>query len=159
MKQLTGIEALHSIYEIPDFLEIFISFTQPLYIHDTLYIYEQGKNAEEAEDFLKEACLLQEIHPLIKIEKGIEGTDFFDYGFCEGSSIFLFKNSLAAFKVTGKNKLQKEMALLQLEEHLIYTSIGGNDERIFFSNSNYMDLIKGIVKAYEVEVEFLDLDK
>lgn len=159
MKLMIGIEASSFITDIPGFLPIFISATNPHHIHETLYVYEYGEKAEEAADFLREAELLQDIHSLLKIDQGIRGEDFFDYGFSAGSIAYLYKDYLSAFKINGESDIQTEMALLQLEEHLTFTSISGNKQRIYFANSQFDELIKGIVKAYRVEVEFLDLDK
>lgn len=156
---MIGIEASPFITDIPGFLPIFISATNPHHIHESLFVYESGEEADEAADFLKEADLLQEIHSLLKIDQGIKSQGFFDYGFSADSSAYLYKDYLSAFKINGGADLQTEMALLQLEEHLTYTSIYENKQRIYFANSQFNELIKGIVKAYRVEVEFLDLDK
>ncbi|RSD27432.1 hypothetical protein [Mesobacillus subterraneus] len=67
----------------------------------------------------------------------------------------MYLNELSAFKIVEGDTLQREMALIQLGEHLVFTSTEG----IYFTISHYHDLILGIVKAYNVKVEFLDLDK
>ena len=156
---MIGIEASPFIADIPGFLPIFISATNPHHIHETLFVYESEEKADEAADFLRESDLLQDTHLLLKIDQGIRGEDFFDYGFSADSIAYLYKDYLSAFKINGESDIQIEMALLQLEEHLTFTSISGGNQRIYFANSQFNELIQGIVKAYRVEVEFLDLDK
>lgn len=159
MKKVIGIEAKPILMELLDFKEFIISFTQPIHIHGDVFIYLLMENAMEASQLLGEAELLEEIHSLLKIEHGIQGEDFFDYGFIAGECTFLYSDMLSPFKLSGGTTAQLEICLLQLEEHLAYTAIREGDERVYFANSHYIDLIKGIVRAYELKVAFLDLDK
>lgn len=157
MEKMTAIESSPLIYELPDFLETFISVMDPYHVFENLFIFPPGPSVHEAAVLLAEAELLQEIHPIIRIDGGKEGADFFDVGFRSGSSVYLFCDLLVGFKLGQGEALQKEMALLQLEEHLAFSS--GCSETIYFTLSHYVDLIKGIVKAYGLEAEFLNLDK
>ncbi|HAQ06291.1 MAG TPA: hypothetical protein DCR24_01665 [Bacillus bacterium] len=159
MKLMIGIEASPFIAEIPDFLAIFTSVANPHQVHNNLFIFDYGVHAEDAATFLKEADLLQEIHYLLKLDQGMKGNDFFDYGFFTDSSVYLYKDFLSSFKICGGSDMQIEAALMQLEEHLTFTGIKENNQHVYFANSQFDELIKGIVKAYEVEIEFLDLDK
>jgi hypothetical protein len=159
VEKVIGIETKPVLMELLDFKEFLISITQPLQVHGNLFIYLHKKNAVEASELLREAELLEEIHSLIKIEHGIQGEDFFDYGFNAGDCTFLYIELLSPFLLTGESTVQLEMCLLQLEEHLAFTTFRENDESVYFVNSHYNDLIKGIVRAYELKVTFLDLDK
>jgi hypothetical protein len=153
--KLIGVEAKSFLTELPDFQQFLLSVAPPVRKHENIYIYENRRDAEEAKELLKEADLLEETHLLVKLTAGAAGEDFFDYGFYAEDSIYLYIEELAAFKITDGNDNQIEMALVQLEEHLVFKAADG----IFFTINHYTELIKGIVRAYEVKVEFLDLDK
>lgn len=155
MYKLFGVEAKSFLTELPDFQQFLLSVAPPVRIHENIYIYDKKCDAEDALDLLKEADLLEETHHLVKITAGAAGEDFFDYGFYAEESVYLYIEDLAAFKITDGNNIQIEMALVQLEEHLVFKAADG----IFFTINHYTELIKGIVRAYEVKVEFLDLDK
>lgn len=155
MNLYIGLETKPYLKEIPDFLEFFLTEYPPMNNYGSLYIFEPGSRAEDAADPLKEAELLEEKHALILAAAGESMGDFCDYGFSVNDSTFLYRDEISAFSFTGGEPVQIEMALLQLEEHLIYTATN----RIYFSPRHYNELIQGIVKAYRVEVEFLDLDK
>jgi hypothetical protein len=154
MDYYIGIEANPILLEIPDFEKFLLSAAPPILVQENIYIYENQENADVAVELLTEAGLYEEKHQLIKTE-GTAGEDFYDYGFRTGIDTYLFANVLSAFRFTGGSDTQTEMALIQLEEHLVFTSTGG----IYFALDHYTDLVLGIVKAYEVKVEFLDLDK
>ncbi|WP_210365924.1 hypothetical protein [Bacillus sp. REN3] len=159
MENMIAIEASHIINELPDFLEVFVSVTNPHQQHENLFIFPAGTEADNASYFLEEAGMLAGIHTLVKVSQGQEGADFYDTGFIVGSAIYLFKDLLTAFKFKNGNKMQIEMSLLQMEEHLSFTAFGNNGQSIHFAHAHYEKLITGIAKAYEVGVEFLDLDK
>ncbi|MFT9597817.1 hypothetical protein [Mesobacillus sp.] len=154
MQILIGIEASPFLSELPDFEHFLRSAAPPLLVHENIYIYNDQQLADVASGLLSEAELHEETHQLIKTE-GTAGKDFYDYGFHSGVDVFLFTNNLSAFRFTGGSEVQSEMALLQLEEHLVFTTAEG----IYFTIDHYTDLVLGIVKAYGVKVEFLDLDK
>jgi len=153
--KLIGVEAKSFLIELPDFQQVLLSVAPPVRNHENIYIYENRRDAEEAMELLKEADLLEETHLLVKLTDGAAGEDFFDYGFYAEDSVYLYIEELEAFKITDGNDNQIEMALIQLEEHLVFKAADG----IFFTINHYTELIKGIVRAYEVKVEFLDLDK
>ena len=155
MKKIIGIEANPFISELPDFLQILLSVAPPLLVQGNLFIYSSGNLADEAAEMLHDAELLEEIHPLIKIAEGIPEADFFDYGFYADGASFIYIDQLSAFKISGSDNKQIEMALLQIDEHLTFKAAG----EIFFTAKHYKELIMGIVRAYKVKVEFLDLDK
>ncbi|GAM13649.1 hypothetical protein [Mesobacillus selenatarsenatis] len=154
MQIFIGIEASPLLSELPDFEEFLQLAATPLLVHENIYIYNDQKIADIASGLLSEAELHEETHHLIKTE-GSAREDFYDYGFQAGVDTFLFAYDLSAFRFTGGSEVQTEMALLQLEEHLVFTTVEG----IYFTIDHYTDLVLGIVKAYEVKVEFLDLDK
>jgi hypothetical protein len=155
MKIFIGLEAKPYLKEIPDFHEFFLSVCPPTLSYQNLFIFEPGNLADEASDLLQEADLLEEKHWLIGVDGGETGEDFFDYGFLSNGAAYLYKDELSAFTFTGGEPVQIKMALIQLEEHLVYKSLNG----IYFTPKHYIELIQGIVKAYVVQVEFLDLDK
>ncbi|MBS8264886.1 hypothetical protein DYI25_10585 [Mesobacillus boroniphilus] len=154
MQIFIGIEASPILSELPEFEQFLLSAAPPLLVHENIYIYGEQQIADVALGLLLEADLHEETHQLIKTE-GFAGEDFYDYGFQAGVDTFLFANDLSAFRFTGGSEVQTEMALIQLKEHLVFMSAAG----IYFSIDHYTDLVLGIVKAYEVKVEFLDLDK
>lgn len=154
MQIFIGIEANAILSELPEFEQFLQSAAPPHFVHGHIYIYGQQQLANEASELLSEADLHEETHQLIKVE-GTAEADFYDYGFSAGSDTYLYANDLSAFRFTAGSAIQTEMALIQLAEHLVYTSVEG----IYFTIAHYTDLILGIVKAYEVKVEFLDLDK
>ncbi len=154
MQSVIGIEAKNIILELGDFRDFLCKISPPLLIHENIYIYEEQEIASEAAGLLAEAELLEDTHQLIKT-LGIAGEDFYDYGFHAGGGAFLFANDLSAFRIAGGNDIQIEMSLIQLEEHLVFKSA----EETYFTVNHYTDLVMGIVKAYDVKVEFLDLDK
>ena len=154
MQFFFGIEASPIITELPEFEQFLQSQAPPYLVHGNIYIYGQQQNAETATELLSEADLHEETHLLIKAV-GTAGADFYDYGFYTGPETYLFADALSAFRFTEGSSTQLEMALIQLEEHLVFTS----SEGIYFTPDHYTDLVLGIVKAYEVKVEFLDLDK
>ncbi|WP_226677291.1 hypothetical protein [Mesobacillus jeotgali] len=154
MQVFIGIEASPLLSELPDFEQFLQSAAPPLLVHENIYIYNDQQTADVASGLLSEADLHEENHQLIKTE-GTAGEDFYDYGFHSGADVFLFTNDLSAFRFTGGSEVQSEMALLQLEEHLVFKTAEG----IYFTIDHYTDLVLGIVKAYGVKVEFLDLDK
>lgn len=155
MIKTIGIEAKPIILELPDLIEVLFTVAPPIHIQDHLFIYFPGSDADETVKLLREAELLEEIHTLLKIDFGKAGEDFFDYGFFSEEATFLFADQLSAFELSGADKKQMEMALIQIEEHLTFQASGD----IFFISKHYNDLIKGIVRAYNIEVIFLDLDK
>lgn len=154
MQIFIGIEANPIISELPDFEQFLLSAAPPLLVHGNIYIYKERQIADAASDLLTEADLHEETHQLLKTD-GTAGEDFFDYGFHADIYTFLYADDLAAFRVTGGSGIQTEMALIQLAEHLVFASAEG----LYFTLRHYTDLVLGIVKAYEVKVEFLDLDK
>lgn len=154
MQIFFAIEADPIIKELPEFEQLLLSEAPPQLVHGNIYIYGQQQMAEAALALLTEADLHVDTHQLIKVE-GSSGADFYDYGFHTGTDTYLYTNDLSAFRITNGSNTQIKMALIQLEEHLVYTS----SEGIYFTINHYTDLILGIVKAYEVKVEFLDLDK
>jgi hypothetical protein len=154
MQIFFAIEANSIIKELPEFEQLLQSEAPPQLVHGNLYIYDQQQIAEAASALLAKADLLEDAHQLIKVE-GSAGADFYDYGFHISTDTYLYTNALSAFTITDGSEAQIEMALIQLEEHLVYTS----SKDIYFTINHYTDLVLGIVKAYEVKVEFLDLDK
>ncbi|ESU30502.1 hypothetical protein G3A_21395 [Bacillus sp. 17376] len=154
MQFFIGIEARPLLSELPDFERFLQSASPPFLVHENIYIYNDQQLADAASGLLSEADLHEETHQLIKTE-GTKGENFYDYGFHAGIDTYLYANELSAFRFTGGSKIQTEMALLQLEEHLVFTTREG----IYFTIKHYNDLVLGIVKAYQVKVEFLDLDK
>ncbi|MBT2693450.1 hypothetical protein [Bacillus sp. ISL-55] len=154
MQNFIGVEANPIISDLTDFEELLLSAAPPLLVHKNIYIYSEQKVADIASSFLAEADLHEETHQLIKTS-GTVGEEFYDYGFHSGVDFFLFSNDLSAFRLTGCSEVQTEMALLQLEEHLVFTTVEG----IYFTIDHYTDLVLGIVKAYGVKVALLDLDK
>lgn len=154
MQIYIGIEANSILSELPEFEQFLQSAAPPHFVHGNIYIYGQQQMADAASELLSEADLLEETHQMIKVE-GRPGADFYDYGFSAGPDTYLYTNDLSAFRFTAGDNTQIEMALIQLEEHLVYTAAEG----VYFAMDHYTDLIMGIVKAYKVKVEFLDLDK
>ncbi|WP_079509738.1 hypothetical protein [Mesobacillus jeotgali] len=154
MNFVIGTEANPILSELPDFQEVLFAVAPPLVVYENIYLYGEQRTADEAIGLLQEADLLEGTHLLIKTA-GCAGEDFYDYGFQLEGDTYLFAGELCAFILFEDSKIQTEMALIQLEEHLVFKA----DEGTYFAAKHYTELILGIVKAYEVKVEFLDLDK
>ncbi len=154
MNFVIAAEANPFISDLPDFQEVLLAVATPLLVIENYYIYNEQKDADEAIGLLKDADLLESTHLLVKTE-GSEGEDFYDYGIHSEDGTYLFAEELSAFRFIEPSSIQMEMALLQLEEHLVFKEAKG----IYFTASHYTELIMGIVKAYGVKVELLDLDK
>jgi hypothetical protein len=154
MNFVIAMEANPFIEQLSDFQEVLLQVAPPHLIYENYYVYIEQKDADEAIGLLREADLLESTHLLVKTE-GCAGEDFFDYGFQVDGETYLFADELSAFRILDGTGIQMEMALIQLEEHLVFKAANG----IYFAANHYTELIMGIVKAYGVKVEFLDLDK
>lgn len=154
MQFFYGIEASPVFTELPEFQQFLHAEAPPHLVHGNIYIYRLQQMAEAASELLSEADLHEETHLLIKAE-GTAGADFYDYGFITGTETYLYADALSAFRFTEGSSTQTRMAFIQLEEHLVFTC----SEGIHFTPKHYTELVLGIVKAYEVKVVFLDLDK
>jgi hypothetical protein len=154
MHFLIGTEANPLLLELPDFQQVLLAVAPPLLVYENIYIYDEQRTADEAIGLLQEADLLEGTHRLIKTA-GRNGEDFYDYGFHLGGEAYLFAGELCAFRLFEGSNTETEAALIQLEEHLVFKAAEGT----YFAAKHYAELIMGIVKVYEVKVEFLDLDK
>ncbi|MCA1031726.1 hypothetical protein LCL95_11890 [Bacillus timonensis] len=101
----------------------------------------------------------EELHPLVQLELVRASLSFDDYGIRTINHLnYLFLDMVSAFIIKNGNKEQIEMALYQFEEHIIATD-EGQPSPIYFIDCHLEKLIKGIAKAYDIEVSFFDLDK
>lgn len=157
MKYAFGVEANPLISDIHEF---YILLSDNLNLIETVNltsIYENEKDANTAMSLLKEAELFEELHHLIVLDSGMRGVCFFDYGFNGEKRTYLYKELLTAFSLSG-DKLQVEMAKLQIDEHLVYkTSI--RDHEVFFVEQQFSTLMEGIAAAYNCRLSFFNLDK
>ena len=153
-----GVESDPLVFEIPELEQLLFTHDDFIKKKDAIYIYTTYEAAYEAKKLLEEADLFENLHPLIVLNDGKQGENFFDFGFKTQNTVFLYKEMIIAFSIDGEDFQNKEMAKLQLEEHLVYsTAINSNE--VFFVESNLRSLIVGILKAYQCKASFLDLDK
>lgn len=123
-----------------------------------LYIVKTKEEAETLKSLYINKKAFEEEYELILLNAP-ELTDAWnDYGFASDTEkLYLYKDMIASYSFSGGLKENREMALLQMEEHLIGRETG--ESAIYFVDRSHIELIRGIARAYNVEVSFFDLDK
>ena len=158
MDSAFAVESKPLITDIPEFEKLLSSDPSLIEIIDLLYIYKDEKSAASAKELLEEAELFEGLHPLIFLDNGRAGENFFDYGFKGEKGVYLFKDLLIAFYLVGDDPAQIKMATLQIEEHLVFAATHTAHE-LLFVEFHLSSLINGIATAYECVPRFLVLDK
>ncbi|UII54847.1 hypothetical protein LS684_14430 [Cytobacillus spongiae] len=124
----------------------------------TLLLYEQEDERSIAVDLLKEGDMYENVHTLFQTSPGHPGESFTDYGFVSKGDVYLYIELLEAFTIIKGETDGSSMAIYQMEEHVVYTTIEGAIA-IYFIDRHLKELIPRIASAYDIEVSFLDLDK
>lgn len=106
---------------------------------DTLVEYYSDKNA------------FGERYTLVQLSNSTKASSSLtDYGFTsQTNNHYLYRNMVTGFSISKGDKEQIEMALLQIEEHLIAT-----DGNVFYVDIMQKELMEGIARAYEIELSF-----
>ncbi|MEH7345522.1 hypothetical protein V7122_16835 [Bacillus sp. JJ1532] len=153
-----AVEANIIMEEVPNFKAIILSDTNVFDFIETIFIYESEKDAVESKILLLEAGLFENQFELIQLTPGVIGDTFTDFGFITNSHTFLLKEMVCGFSICGGANEAIQMALFQLEEHLIFNT-ENEKAAIYFVEHHLKDLVKGIANAYDIEVSFFELDK
>ncbi len=157
MKYAYGVEATPLISEIQEFSILLSAHLTLIETVNLTYIYETEEDANTARTLLEEAELFVDFHPLIVLDSGFSGECFFDNGFNGENRTYLYKETLTAFSLSGDHQ-QLAMAMLQIDEHLVYRARIHYHE-VIFVEQQFSTLMKGIGAAYNCKLSFLDLDK
>ncbi|WP_336989516.1 hypothetical protein [Bacillus infantis] len=159
MKIFYAAEASSLIGELPEFDLLLRNETSLKDTAGTLYLFESEQDRETAVFLLKEGHLFEDRHLLIYLEDAIMGEHFDDCGtISENGEYYLWMELVRPFAITAGEPAQREMALLQFEEHLAASS-SLTCGRVYFIGVHLEELALGIARAYDIEVSFLDLDK
>jgi hypothetical protein len=159
MKVLYGVEANYIVEEVPEFMDFIKKETEFFDFQKCLFLYENKDQAELAKSLLVESDLYEGTSLLYYIINGEKGETFDDFGLKSAKGYYLYSELLCAFFITGGAAEAIRMAEYQFQEHLVFTAKDVNAGQIYISELHLQDLIKGIAKAYDIQVSFLDLDK
>jgi hypothetical protein len=154
MRILFGIEITdadnHDIIE--PFLEVVTSYIER---HSTLYIFASIRDANYIKNELAVFNIVEAFHELYFLDHPSVWTIFDDYGFQTGlEHIYLIKSMVTSFTILDGLEVDKELALLQFDELLI-----ARDDTKYFVDLHHQELIENIAKAYNITVNFFELDK
>jgi hypothetical protein len=159
MKIIYAAEASSLIDELPEFDLLLKTETVLEDKAGFLYFYDSIQARETANSLLREGHLLEDQHLFILLQEAEPGERFDDNGIVsENGKHYLWKELVLPFAMTAGDPLQREMALLQFEEHLAAAAVHPSG-RIYFIEAHLKELAAGIARAYDIEVSFLDLDK
>lgn len=159
MQSVLAVEAAPSIENNPEFIKLLIQETELQEARGCFFIYLSREAAGFAKELLEIGELFEEIHPLVSLLSGIKGPAFYDFGLdAESGGVYLFTQSLSAFSISSEDAVTKQMALFQMEEHLVFTADEDN-QFLFFTEKHNEQLIRKIANAYQIEADFLVLDK
>ena len=116
-----------------------------------LVIISDRTEAEALQSYYQSKNVLEDFHPLIHLSQTYEHkSSFTDYGFfSQNNELYLYKEMVAWFKIIKGENQQREMALLQMEEHLLC-----HDNQLFFVDRMHIELMQGIARAYNIELAF-----
>lgn len=124
-----------------------------------LYIVNTEEDKIKLENIFKKRDLYEETYCLYPLHHPQLTLKFSDYGFTTATNKhYLYTEMTEPFHILSGETEQIEMALLQMEEHLI-TVDNDNYKPTYYVDHHEVELIIRIAKAYEVQVSFLDLDK
>ncbi|RBW70570.1 hypothetical protein [Bacillus taeanensis] len=120
---------------------------------DQLVIIESKTEAAQLAAFYQEKDILENQFTLFRLEQ-VEMTDlFFDYGFSSTSNhAYLYEETSLPFIIKNGDLKQIEMALLQIEEHLIAKET--NDQIFYYINRHQKELIEKYAQAYNITISF-----
>ncbi|KAA0549427.1 hypothetical protein FZW96_05825 [Bacillus sp. BGMRC 2118] len=143
-------ENYHDIIE--PFLVVATSFVEQ---YATFYIFSSDEDVHYIESELKDFSIIEMTHVLTQLVGGNYWDSFGDYGFQTTSQkAFLLTSMVHAFEIIGGKEEHISMALLQFDEHLI-----AQEHTTYFVDVHHQALIEKIANAYEVSINFFELDK
>jgi hypothetical protein len=154
MKALFGIELIDSGYHviIEPFLEVVSSFVEK---QSTVYIFSSLMDAKYISNELDNLDVVEEFHELYLLNKPNVWPNFDDYGFqTQHGHVYIFKSMVSFFTIQSGLEMDKEQALLQFDEHLI-----ARENSTYVVDLHHQELIEKIAKAYNISVNFFELDK
>ncbi|WP_377888521.1 hypothetical protein [Alkalihalobacillus sp. R86527] len=116
-----------------------------------LVIVADKDEADSLVDYYTSKNAMGERYTLTLLSQQSKPTPFLtDYGFTsQNNRDYLYENMVTPFSISKGDDEQIEMALLQIEEHLIAT-----DKNIMFVDMMQKELMEGIARAYQIELSF-----
>jgi hypothetical protein len=157
MKVCYGVEMKISKQKFPGYTAQIIKKTAELVNvidrDNQLVIIESKKEAENLAAFYEEKELLENQLILFKLEQ-TETTDlFFDYGFFSTNNCtYLYEETSLPFTIKNGELKQIEMALLQIEEHLIAKE--KEEHTLYYIDRHHKELIEKYASAYKITISF-----
>jgi hypothetical protein len=120
---------------------------------EQLVILASKEESENLAAFYEEKGLLENQFILFKLEQP-ETTDlFFDYGFfSNGNGAYLYEETSLPFTIKDGDSKQIEMALLQIEEHLIAKE--QEAQTLYYIDRHQKELIEKYAKSYKITLSF-----
>ncbi|MDQ0269433.1 hypothetical protein [Cytobacillus purgationiresistens] len=159
MKRLFCIEANSIIDSVPELKTIIHHEMNPHLCIEQQYFFLQQQEAKELEKLLLEVGLFENATQCVLLQGGVKGENFYDYGVECDQGIILDMSALCTFIIVKGDAIDRQMAEIQLSEHLVFTYKTEASGTIYYTESHLQELMSGIAHAYHIEVEFLDLDK
>lgn len=117
-----------------------------------LVIVSHEEEASLLAEFYDSKHAFGETYTLIRLSESCRTTPQLpDYGFTsQNNRHYLYEDMVTAFSIERGDEEQIEMALLQIEEHLI-----ASDNNVFYVDVMQKELMEGIARAYQIELTFL----
>ncbi|MCA0986016.1 hypothetical protein [Guptibacillus algicola] len=116
-----------------------------------LVIVADKDEANSLVDYYTSKHAMGERCTLILLSQQCKPTAFLtDYGLIsQNNRNYLYENMVTPFSIKKGEDEQIQMALLQIEEHLIAT-----DQNIMYVDVMQKELMEGIARAYQIELSF-----
>ncbi len=117
-----------------------------------LVIISNKAEAEVLKEFYISKEVFEDFYSLVHLSNSTKRSSLFeDFGFVsQNQQFFLYKNMVSAFTIKQGDEKEIKMALLQFEEHLI-----AQDHQLYYFDRMQIELMKGIARAYNLELTFL----
>jgi hypothetical protein len=160
MEHLYAVEMNHtSNNKLPGFFaQIVKEMAQSVQIIDRdsqLFVIKTEQEAEKLKEIFSKKNVYEETHTLLKLsDQSTITSAFHDYGFKSASeNYYLFADLVVPFQISSTDPQQIEMALLQIDEHLI----AKDDEKqtIYYVDQQHETLIKKYAIAYDIELSLI----
>ncbi|WP_226656952.1 hypothetical protein [Pseudalkalibacillus hwajinpoensis] len=153
MNIVFGVEMKPPVHKLPGFIAQLVKKTaemaKVLDRDKQLVILSTREEANALQNYYQSKDVLEGFYPLIHLSQASElRSSFTDYGFTsQNNEHYLYKEMISYFMINKGDNQQREMALLQMEEHLIC-----KDENLFFIDRMHIELMEGIARAYNIEL-------
>ncbi|WP_070120677.1 hypothetical protein [Bacillus marinisedimentorum] len=126
---------------------------------DLLFIVESPEEAGQLEETWQSRNLYNETYTLILITDGAVTPLFFDYGFeSQAGGRYVYAEMADGFQIKEGDSKQIQMALHQMQEHLIAKDTDG-EHTVYLYDRQHKELMERFAKAYSITIKFLNLDK